>query len=129
VSYGAGPLFAAFAYERTGFEAAATEKVMTGNLQYSFGSFKVGGLIGKGTTAANVDRKSFNLYAIAPMGAGEFRAAVGQRKSNGTKDVQYTALGYHYSMSKRTTLYADFINSSKLATSKTGYDFGIKHNF
>jgi predicted porin len=129
VSYTGGPLFAAFGYERTGFEAAATEKVMTGNLQYNFGSFKLGGLLGKGTTAANASHKSFNLYAVATMGQGEFRAAVGQLKRNGTAVNQSTALGYHYSLSKRTTIYADFVNNSKAATSKAGYDFGIKHNF
>ena len=32
-------------------------------------------------------------------------------------------------MSKRTTLYVDFANDSEAATSKSGYDVGIKHNF
>ena len=129
VNYTGGPLFVGFGYERTGAEAAATEKVMTGNLQYDFGAFKLGGLLGKGTSAANASHKSFNLYATAPIGAGEFRAAVGQLKRNGTKLNQYVGLGYHYSLSKRTTIYADLVNDSKAATSKSGYDVGIKHNF
>ena len=44
-------------------------------------------------------------------------------------DINLVALGYHYALSKRTTVYVDFANNSKLATQKAAYDFGLKHNF
>ena len=47
----------------------------------------------------------------------------------GTTDISLIAVGYHYSMSKRTTLYADFARNGELNTSSSAYDFGIKHNF
>ena len=39
------------------------------------------------------------------------------------------AVGYHYALSKRTTLYGDYVRNTAVATQKTGYDVGIKHNF
>lgn len=129
LSYGAGPLTVGFGYEKTGLEAAADEKITTLNAAYDFGGFKLGGYYGKGTTFSNIDRKAWMLTGTAPIGAGELRAAFGKRESNNVTDVQAFALGYHYSMSKRTTLYADLVNNSKATTSKTGYDVGIKHNF
>ena len=46
------------------------------------------------------------------------------------------ALGYHYALSKRTTLYTDYVRNTgtggmfgAVGTEKSGYDFGIKHNF
>jgi predicted porin len=131
VSYGAGPITAGLAYERTGAEAAATEKWGTLNFAYDLGFVKPGFLIGKGTTAANADRTAFLLTATAPLGAGEFRASYGQLKQElagvSTKLNKAFGVGYHYSLSKRTTLYADILNDrgDPFTTSKTGYDLGI----
>jgi len=133
LSYSGGPLAAAFGYERTGAEGVDTADWMTINASYNFGSFKLGGLYGKGNTAAGADHQSYLLTATAPIGAGEFRASYGQLK-NKTADViaaKGFAFGYHYSLSKRTTIYADVMQNKAdtIADSKTGYDFGIKHNF
>jgi predicted porin len=129
LGYAGGPLSVGFGYELTGNKGVATEKVWTLNGAYDLGAVKLGALVGRGTTAANASHKSWMLTATAPLGQGEFRAAYGQLKANSTKVNQTFALGYHYSLSKRTTVYADLANNSKAATSKTGYDFGIKHNF
>lgn len=133
VNYAGGPLYVAFGYERTGAEAADTADWMTINASYNFGAFKVGGLYGKGNTAAGADHQSYLLTATAPMGAGEFRASYGQLK-NKTADLTAAkgfGLGYHYSMSKRTTLYVDIMQNKAdtVVGSSTGYDVGIKHNF
>lgn len=129
VSYAAGPLTAGFGYERTGVEGVEKAKWMTLNAAYSFGSFKVGGLLGRGDHANGDSRKSWLLTATAPVGAGEFRASYGRLKGDAGTLSKPFALGYHYSLSKRTTVYADLLNDSESASSKTGYDFGIKHNF
>ena len=94
---------------------------------------KLGALYGTGNTAAGADHKSYLVTAVAPIGQGEFRASYGRLRDE-TNDVTAAkgfALGYHYALSKRTTLYTDVIrNTGVLAgTEKTGYDFGIKHNF
>jgi predicted porin len=133
LSYAAGPLVAGFGYERTGAEAAETAKWTTFNLSYNFGSFKLGGLYGTGDTAAGAEHQSYLLTATAPIGAGEFRFSYGQLK-NKTADVTAAkgfGIGYHYSLSKRTTLYGDISrnNADVISGSQTGYDIGIKHNF
>ena len=129
LGYAAGPASINFGYEKTGQVAAAAAKVMTLGASFNLGAVKLGGSYGKGNTAANVDVKSYMLTATAPVGQGEFRAAIGQRETANKKDISLLALGYHYSLSKRTTVYADFARNSKLATEKTAYDFGLKHNF
>jgi predicted porin len=129
VGYAAGPLTAAFGYERTGREAAGNEKMWSGLLSYNLGFVKPGFYYGKGTALSGADNKGMMFTLTAPIGAGELRAAYGTLKSNDVTTTKALALGYHYSMSKRTTLYVDFANNSEAATSKSGYDVGIKHNF
>jgi predicted porin len=150
VGYAAGPLVLAFGLERTGFEgispsaaalgatSSVTEDWMTINGSYNFGSFKVGAFYGRGDSfATGATHKSYMLTATAPIGAGEFRAAFGQLKADDQKMNRLFAAGYHYSMSKRTTLYFDMVNNSNTVVddvgadtgSKMGYDIGIKHNF
>lgn len=129
LGYAAGPVALNFGYEKTGQVAATSAKLTTFGGSFNMGFMKLGASYGKGDTAANVARKGYMLTAVAPMGQGEFRAAYGKRKSGNTTDISLIAVGYHYSMSKRTTLYADFARNGELATSTSAYDFGIKHNF
>lgn len=129
VGYAAGPLNVSFGYEKTGLEAVSNEKMWSAQASYNFGGFKPGFYYGKGTRAAGDDRKGMMFTVTAPMGAGEFRASYGNLKSEDTTISKRLAAGYHYSMSKRTTLYVDFANDSEAATSKSAYDVGIKHNF
>ncbi len=128
VNYSAGPMYLAYGYENPGNNNDVWHYL---NANYNFGAFKILAGFGTGKNTANGTHRQYQLGATAPMGAGEFRIAFAQLK-NTTLDVtasQKFAVGYHYSMSKRTTLYMDVANDSKAATSKTGYDFGIKHNF
>ena len=129
LSYNKGPIVAGFGYEKTGQRTTADAKVTTANLSYNFGPVRLGGFVGRGTTATNVAMKSYMLTAVAPMGAGDLRASIGRLQANGVTTVQNYALGYHYNMSKRTTLYADYTANTKLVANKNAYDFGIKHNF
>lgn len=131
VAYGAGPLSLNFGYERTGAEAAAAAKWMTIGGAYNLGAVKLGAMLGSGNTTANAKHRSYLVTAVAPMGAGEFRASYGQLRNRtaGVNAAKGFGIGYHYSLSKRTTLYTDFATNSALATNKNGYDFGIKHNF
>ena len=75
------------------------------------------------------------MTAVGVLGQGELRASVGKLRTDlagpgGKSDLaKGFALGYHYALSKRTTLYTDFVRNSVVATEKTGYDFGVKHNF
>lgn len=131
VSYAGGPITFGFGYERTGAEVVETADWMTLNGAYNFGAFKLGAFFGRGDTAGGSRHQSWLVSATAPIGAGEFRASYGllKNKTSNTDLAKGFALGYHYSLSKRTTLYTDFVRNTAVTTSKTGYDFGIKHNF
>ncbi len=131
LNYAAGPVSLGLGYEKTGQVAADTAKWLTVNGSFNLGAVKLGALYGKGNTAAGADHKSYLLTAVAPLGQGEFRASYGRLKdeTNNVDAAKGFALGYHYALSKRTTLYTDFLRNTALATNKTGYDFGIKHNF
>jgi len=136
LGYSAGPLMVALGYEKTGQVAAAAAKVLTINGSFDLGAVKLGALYGKGTTSADADHKSYMLTAVAPLGQGEFRASYGRLRATSAAGVDTTvakgfAVGYHYALSKRTTLYTDFARNTGTAagTEKNGYDFGIKHNF
>ncbi len=140
LSYAAGPITAGLAYERNGNEALSEAEWLTANFAWNFGLFKLGAFYGTGQGIFNTDRESFMVTATAPLGAGEFRASYGELEDSFLGKVnKVLALGYHYSLSKRTTIYADFIYDDGRVVellesfggdgSKEGYDFGIKHNF
>jgi predicted porin len=142
VGYAAGPLRASFGYEKTGREAAGvSEKMWSAAVSYNLGFMKPGFYYGRGDALNGNEHTGMMFTATAPMGAGEFRASYGtleaETPAGASIDVQKRlGLGYHYSMSKRTTLYIDYARDSidpNLATavveSKSGYNVGIKHNF
>jgi predicted porin len=131
ISYAGGPFTFGLGYERTGAEIVDTADWLTLNGAYNFGAFKLGGFFGRGDSAFGNRHQSWMVTATAPIGAGEFRASYGrlENKDANTDLAKGFALVYHYSLSKRTTLYADVVRNTAVATSKSGYDVGIKHNF
>jgi predicted porin len=131
VGYRGGPIFAAFGYEKTGREGGGNDEKMWSIVgQYDLGMVKPGFFYGRGDAVSGATHKGWLLTATAPLGSGEFRAAYGSLKADSTKVSNQLSLGYHYSMSKRTTLYVDFARDSKrYSNEESGYDVGIKHNF
>jgi predicted porin len=53
--------------------------------------------------------------ATAPLGAAELRASYGELENDtrGLKTDKQFGLGYHYAISKRTTLYADYVRQDR----------------
>lgn len=125
-SYAAGPFAIRIGYAAPGTDG---QKWTSLNSQYDLGAVKLWGFLGNGTNAAGQSAKSWMLAVTAPLGQADLRAAIVDVKVNDVKTVQGWALGYHYALSKRTTIYADFASNSKAATEKQGYDFGVKHAF
>jgi predicted porin len=71
------------------------------------------------------------------LGGGQLRGSYGQLKNkdvpvDGVLDKQF-GLGYHYPLSRRTTVYADLVNERRDnlpdGRRKTGYDLGLRHDF
>jgi predicted porin len=120
-----------------GFENPADEDDhwATVNGSYNFGMVKVGAFFGTGRNGDDQKQRAYLVSATAPIAQGELRASWGQLK-NSTTDVirdRQLSVGYHYALSKRTTVYADVTreNRDDMADNlkTTGYDIGIKHNF
>jgi len=132
--YAGGPFTANFGYEKTGQVGAAAAEWMTLGGTFNAGVAKVGASFGTGKTFANAKHESFMVTATAVLGQGELRASYGELTAKSAAGVKTDAakgfgLGYHYALSKRTTLYTDYVRNTAVATEKDGYDFGIKHNF
>jgi len=130
-SYAGGPLSAGIGYADPG---NAKDNWLSARASYDLGAAKLWGFLGNGKNTAGQKVQSYMLAATAPLGNGELRGVYAQRKDNKAKADQGLGLGYHYSLSKRTVVYADLVNQSyaggaKVTTQKTGYDFGLKHAF
>lgn len=132
VAYAAGPIYAAIGYENPP-DADDNWVGITGS--YNLGIAKVGAFYGRGRNILDQTHQAWLVSATAPLGAGEFRVSYGQLKNKdlGVKADKQLGIGYHYALSKRTTLYADFVSERRDAMpanfEKNGYDLGVKHNF
>lgn len=132
-NYVAGPIVLGFGYENP---ADADDNWLTVNGSYDFGAMKLGAFYGTGRDGNDDKRQSWLVSATAPIGGGQLRLSYGQLKNKDSDTVldKQFAVGYHYALSKRTTVYADVVNENRDGISatgreKTGYDLGIKHNF
>lgn len=126
---GMGAFSANLGYEITGEEAAEKAKVLTIGGKAKFGMVGVGLSYTDGTKANGDDVKGYMGTVTADVGAGQIRFAAGQRETADVKDISLIAVGYHHNVSKRTTLYVDVANNSKLNSEKSAYNLGVKHNF
>ena len=74
--------------------------------------------------------KTTSIGASAPVGAGKFLAAYAQTKVDGGASRKTASFGYDYFLSKRTDIYAVYMND-KITAKSTGNSFGvgIRHSF
>jgi len=122
-NYAAGPLFVGLAYENpTGQE----DKLINVGGRYNLGFATLSAGYSKGTTAAGADRSGWLVGANVPVGAGDFKIGYARTSDDVSSKV---GVGYHYNLSKRTKVFADYGRDSEVKGPKTGYDFGVQHNF
>jgi predicted porin len=159
LNYNNGPFSAALDYETTSNVSVTDNKrlyVATAAGSYDFGVAKLGVIVDKIHGQKNSligvdDRRNYLLGVTVPVGnvsiLGSFGRVVDKAVSD--KDANKWSVGARYSLSKRTTLYADYshisndgrasyqINPLGNASTSTdasalgvsGIDFGIKHSF
>jgi predicted porin len=150
LGYAAGPLSAHYAYGNVKGVSGATN-VKTSNIgaSYDFGAVKTNFFWGNEKAGTGAKVSAWELSGVAPMGAGELRAAYSRYDvANSANDWNKFALGYGYNLSKRTQLYTTYARVSNKGTqnrsvsnnglsaglssaggSSTGYEFGIRHSF
>jgi predicted porin len=124
-SYASGPLYVGGGMEQN----RSDDQIMAILGTYNLGFMTVGaGYSSLDPAAAAVDRTSWNLMAVAPMGAVTIKAAYGQSKVSGVAaDTKKLGLGVDYALSKRTKIYTSYGRNS--VTKVTGYDVGVRHTF
>jgi hypothetical protein len=128
VGYAAGPLRARSPTRRPAIGAVARLQGC-GRLRRSTLGFVTLFYSTARTPARCDDRKGMMSTGRAPRWAPALKRVVRHAEVKRHHDAKRLALGYHYSMSKRTTLYVDFATTTaKPRHNKSGYDVGIKHN-
>lgn len=125
-NYTAGPFFMAAGIEDP---AGAKDRQWNIALGYKLGKADLTAGYARGRTNADVTATGWALGLNLPLGPGEFKAAYGTQERGGKTTVQKLGLGYHYFLSKRTTIYADLGHDNKAASDKTGMDLGLRHWF
>jgi predicted porin len=88
------------------------------------------------TRLLNHETKAWVIGANHTIGAGKILAGVGQKHTDGLTKVKQYSLGYEYSLSKRTYVYADISNKKgapvvapSTSTSINTYAVGVNHSF
>jgi predicted porin len=125
-NYRAGPLLVAAGYENPAGEGDEQWNIGAG---YQFGPAWVTTGYASGTTNAGVKARGWMAGVNWKLGTGDVKAAYGEQRRDGERMVQKLGLGYHHSLSKRTTIYADVGHDAEATSNKTGYDLGIIHTF
>jgi predicted porin len=162
LGYANGPLNVQFGYNKQNKTATdpVTGAVVPGGADndtdfytlgatYDFGGFKLHAAYGhqkaEQTTGDDIKVKSGLIGVTVPFGASKIRAEyIRNNDDRDDHDSSLWALGYTYSLSKRTTLYATYARTSNDDDSKlafgsspvavagenaSGLAIGIQHNF
>jgi len=152
VEYGAGPIYAALAYEKlNGGPTPAVDGNSLVNLAFHYDLGMVKPMLYYARAKLNVGtatpttNKMLMIGALAPIGGGNLKVAYG-RETIGAVDpatkgkISKLGLGYDYPLSKRTNVYADVgfgrqgddVSAGGVVTSytnNTAYAVGVKHTF
>lgn len=126
VNWRSGPLFLAAGIENP---AGPEDRQWNVGAAYDISGNTLSAGYANGRTNAGNSAKGYILGLNVPLGSGTFKAAYGTRKLDGVTTASKIGLGYHYALSKRTTIYTDVANDSKQVSHKTGVDLGLRHTF
>lgn len=80
------------------------------------------------TRAVNAETHAWVLGANWTLGPGKLLAGYGRKSPDGAATVRQLSIGYEYSLSKRTYVYAD-ASSKKSASTARYYALGLNHVF
>lgn len=81
------------------------------------------------TRAFNADTRAWIVGANWSIGPGKLLAGYGRKRPDGAPSVRQLSIGYEYSLSKRTYLYADASTKKTGASSVRYYALGVNHVF
>lgn len=125
-NYTAGPLFLALGHDNPG---GANDQLTTVGARYALGPAVLRAGTSFGTNNANAKVKGSLIGISVTLGQGQLLAGYATNKAGSTTVAKKLGLGYHYFLSKRTKVYTNVARDSAAAREKSGYDFGVQHNF
>jgi predicted porin len=133
VGYTGGPLWVGVSWEDP---QGANDELLNIGARFKLGAATLSGGIADGKTnaATNNKVKAYLLGVNVAVGSGDIKAGYTTLKVANVTRSQRFGVGYHHNLSKRTKLFADFVRDNKSITpagspEKSGYDFGVQHNF
>ena len=137
VSYANGPFYAAVTAETIRLPASDTAKnpqAYALAMNYDFGVAKVFGgyQYAKDNTWGGKDSNAGTLGVSAPVVGGTLMASVAYAKGDNDHKLTTGAIGYKYSLSKRTYVYTDLAyaeDKNPAKTKTTEFNVGMCHNF
>ncbi|MFC7517405.1 porin [Herbaspirillum sp. GCM10030257] len=124
--YAAGAYSFGISHEKTG---EADARWTTVDASAALGQATIHGLIGVGRNAASADVKSVYVSGKLPVGAVNLLAAYGRVRTADVTTTSKLSFGAYYGLSKRTSLYTNLAHDDKAASSKVGYELGLRHTF
>jgi predicted porin len=133
-TYAQGPMSFALATAKYDTALNTTREGTNLGAAYDLGVVKLMAVYSQDQDAVgNVDAlkvKGTLLGLTAPLGAGVAKAAWSNAKQGSTMDTDKVAVGYVYSLSKRTSLYTTYAQTKPMTGDKTtGFDLGVSHAF
>ena len=140
VSYANGPFYAAIAAETIKQAAGVTAddpQIYSIAANYDFGVAKVFGgyQYAKDSVWGGEKLNAGTLGVSAPVAGGTVMASIAYAKGDNNRKLTTGAIGYKYSLSKRTYIYTDLAYAqedaatTEVTTKTTQFNVGLCHNF
>ena len=140
VSYANGPFYAAIAAETIKQAAGVTAddpQIYSIAANYDFGVAKVFGgyQYAKDSVWGGEKLSAGTLGVSAPVAGGTVMASIAYAKGDNDRKLTTGAIGYKYSLSKRTYIYTDLAYAqedaatTEVTTKTTQFNVGLCHNF
>ena len=140
VSYANGPFYAAIAAETIKQAAGVTAddpQIYSVAANYDFGVAKVFGgyQYAKDSVWGGEKLNAGTLGVSAPVAGGTVMASIAYAKGDNDRKLTTGAIGYKYSLSKRTYIYTDLAYAqedaatTEVTTKTTQFNVGLCHNF
>ena len=140
VSYANGPFYAAIAAETIKQPAGVTAddpQIYSIAANYDFGVAKVFGgyQYAKDSVWGGEKLNAGTLGVSAPVAGGTVMASIAYAKGDNDRKLTTGAIGYKYSLSKRTYIYTDLAYAqedaatTEVTTKTTQFNVGLCHNF
>jgi GBP family porin len=144
IGYTTGPATVRVAYENLhdGLDLAQIHTTLVVG-SYDFGFVKANAAYNT-TSGTGVDSRDYLIGGSVPFGPGAFKASFARKndRSAVNYDADQYAIGYEYSLSKRTNLYTSFArisndngagytvgNASEIGSGDKAFNIGVTHSF